>query len=102
MKHAIDMLNEQVAFFEKISLSSITSVPCSQKVLSLKLDSFNFQQLIERSSPADKARLYSVSAKHAVSWLSLKSFVELGLHLEPEEHHTAVNWWLDLDITYGS
>ena len=35
------------------------------------LDSFQFQQLMEKSSPADKARLYSVSAKHAASWLSV-------------------------------
>ena len=65
LNRAIDMFNEQVALSEKISLSSIMSVPCSQKGLSLKLDSFQFQQLMEKSSPADKARLYSVSAKHA-------------------------------------
>ena len=35
LNHAIDMFNEQVALCEKISLSFITSVPCSQKGLSL-------------------------------------------------------------------
>ena len=100
LNRAIDtcMFNEQVALTEKISLSSITSVPCSQKGLSLKLDSFQFQQLMEKSSPADKARLYSVSAKHAASWLSVAPSIGLGFHLDPEEFHIAVK----LDISYGS
>ena len=104
LNRAIDtcMFNEQVALTEKISLSSITSVPCSQKGLSLKLDSFQFQQLMEKSSPADKARLYSVSAKHAASWLSVAPSIGLGFHLDPEEFHIAVKWWLGLDISYGS
>ena len=75
------MFNEQVALCEKISLSSIMSVPCSQKGLSLKLDSF---QLMEKSSPADKTHLHSVSSKHAASWLSLAPSTGLVFHLEPE------------------
>ena len=46
---AIDMFNEQVAFSEKISFSSVTSLSCSQKALYLKLDGFQFQQLIVSS-----------------------------------------------------
>ena len=102
LNRAIDMFNEQVALSEKKSLSSITSVRCSQKGLSLKLDSIQFQQLMEKSSPADKARLYSVSAKHVASWLSVAPSIGLGFHLEPEEFHIAVKWWLGLDISYGS
>ena len=52
----IHMFNEQVAFSEKINLSSIASLPCIQKALSSKIDGFQFQQLIKKSSPVDKAR----------------------------------------------
>ena len=57
---------------------------------------------MEKSSPADKARLCSVSAKHAASRLSVVPSIGLGLHLELEEFHIAVKWWLGLDISYGS
>ena len=42
------------------------------------------------------------SAKHAASWLSVTPFIGLGFHLEPEEFHIAVKWWLGLDSSYGS
>ena len=57
---------------------------------------------MEKSLPADKAHLYSVSAKHDASWLSVAPSIGLGFHLEPEEFHIAVKWWLGLDISYGS
>ena len=36
--------------------------------------------------------------------LSVTPSIALGFHLEPdlEEFHTAVKWWLGLDILYGS
>ena len=51
---------------------------------------------------ADKARLLSVSARHAASWLSVIPSVGLGLHLDPDECRTAVKWWLGLETPYGS
>ena len=63
---------------EKISFHSITYEPCSQKVLSLKLDGFQFQQLVEKSSPTDKSH-------HAASWLSVTPSIGLGFHHDPEE-----------------
>ena len=85
--------------FILMSMKKKIRIPCSQKGLSLKLDSFQFQQLMEKSSPA---RLYTVSAKHAASWFSVAPSIGLGFHLEPEEFHIAVKWWLGLDISYGS
>ena len=82
-----------------MSMKKKIRIPCSQKGLFLKLDSFQFQQLMEKSSPA---RLYTVSAKHAASWFSVAPSIGLGFHLEPEEFHIAVKWWLGLDISYGS
>ena len=63
---------------EKISFYSITYEPCSQKVLSLKLDGFQFQQLVEKSSPTDKSH-------RAASWLLVTPSIGLGFHHDPEE-----------------
>ena len=51
---------------------------------------------------ADKARLLSVSAPDAASWLSIIPSVGLGLHLDPDECRTAVKWWLGKETPYGS
>ena len=51
---------------------------------------------------ADRARLLSVSASHAASWLSVTPSLALGLHLEPNELHASLRWWLGLDTSGGS
>ena len=51
---------------------------------------------------ADRARLLSVSASHAASWLSVTPSLALGLHLEPNELHASIRWWLGLDTSGGS
>ncbi|KAL5491653.1 hypothetical protein EMCRGX_G016985 [Ephydatia muelleri] len=44
----------------------------------------------------------SVSASHAASWLSVTPSLTLGLHLEPNELHASIKWWLGLDTSGGS
>ena len=51
---------------------------------------------------ADRARLLSVSTSQAASWLSVTPSLALGLHLEPNELHASIRWWLGLDTSGGS
>ena len=73
-----------------------------QKLLSSKVNDYCFQVLFDQSSPANKARLLSVSAPHATSWLSVIPSTSLALHLDPIEFRVAVKWWLGLDTSQGS
>ena len=57
--------------------------------------------LLDASSVANKARLLSVSAPHALSWLTVVPTMELGLHLAPSEFCVANRWWLGVDISRG-
>ena len=66
----------------------------SQKELSSTLDTCMFNLLLETSSNADQARLFSVSAPHASSWLSVLPSQGLGLHLDAPVHEVAIKWWL--------
>ena len=52
-------------------------------------------------SCAHRARLLSVSSPHAAAWLTVTPSVSLGLHLDPNELHTAIKWWLGL-CPYGA
>ncbi|KAL5510209.1 hypothetical protein EMCRGX_G005717 [Ephydatia muelleri] len=63
------------------------------------MDNYLFQSL---ASPVNKARLLSVSAPHAGSWISVVPSTGLGLHLDPAECQTAIKWWLGLDTSRGS
>ena len=56
--------------------------PIPQKVLSGMIQAQQFHILLESSSPANRARLLSVAAPHASSWLSVVPSTGLGLHLE--------------------
>ena len=62
----------------------------SQKELSSTLDTCIFNLLLETSSNADQARLLSVSAPHASSWLSVLPSQGLGLHLDAPVHEVAI------------
>ena len=61
-----------------------------------------FSILLEASLPADKARLLSVSAPHAASWLLVTPSPGLDLHLDPNEMQIAFQWWLGMDTARGS
>ena len=52
-------------------MESVLSSPLSQHALHKKLDDHLFQSILMTSSPANKARLLSASAPHAISWLSV-------------------------------
>ena len=101
LTNAIDHFTH-VSPIEKLSVNSIISSPISQKLLSSKVNDHCFQNLFDRSSPANKARLLSVSAPHATSWLSVIPSTSQGLHLDPIEFRVAVKWWLGLDTSQGS
>ena len=102
LTNAIDHFNSHVSPIEKLSVNSIISSPVSQKLLSSKVNDLCFQDLFNQSSPANKARLLSVSAPHATSWLSVIPSTSQGLHLDPIEFRVAVKWWLGLDTSQGS
>ena len=84
LTNAIDHFTH-VSPIEKLSVNSFISSPISQKLLSSKVNDHCFQNLFDRSSPANKARLLSVSAPHATSWLSVIPSTSQGLHLDPIE-----------------
>eukprot|EP00731_Ephydatia_muelleri_P004695 Em0002g871a len=83
-------------------LESFAQRPPIQKALSAKIDDFQFNQLFNSSSLADRARLLSISSPHASSWLSVVPSEGLGLHLNPDQFQEAIKWWLGLDTSGGS
>ena len=96
LTNALDHLYSHVSPIEKLSVNSVVSSPVSQKLLSSKVNEFWFQDLFDQSSPANKARLLSVSTPHVTSWLSVIPSTSLVLHLDPIEFRVAVKWWLGL------
>ena len=78
------------------------NTPPQQKALSLKLDTHMFQALVSSASPANKARILSVSAPHASSWVSAIPYVGLNMHLDTEECQVAIRWWLGLNTSTAS
>ena len=102
LTNAIDHFNSHLSPIEKLSVNSIISSPVRQKLLSSKVNDHCFYNLFDQSSPANKARLLSVSAPHATSWLSVIPCTSQGLHLDPIEFRVAVKWWLGLDTSQGS
>ena len=68
LTNAWDHFNSHVSPIEKLSVNSTTSSPVNQKHLSSKVNDHCFQNLFDRSSLANKARLLSVSAPHATPW----------------------------------
>eukprot|EP00731_Ephydatia_muelleri_P003120 Em0001g3120a len=83
-------------------VESFAQRPPIQKALSAKIDDFQFNQLFDSSSLADRARLLSISSPHASSWLSVVPSEGLGLHLNPDQFQVAIKWWLGLDTFGGS
>ena len=102
LSHTVDLFNKLVSPSEVISVDAITTSPVHQRVLSKKLEDHQFSLLLEASSPADKARLLSVSAPHAASWLLVTPSPGLDLHLDPNELQISIQWWLGIDTARGS
>ena len=97
--NAINQFNEHVSNEEMVTLEAIRETPCSQKVLSNKLEDNMFAQHFSKSSLPDRARLLSVSSPHAAAWLSTAPSPGLNLQLEPSEFQAAIQWWLSVDIS---
>eukprot|EP00731_Ephydatia_muelleri_P021595 Em0014g186a len=99
---SINIFNDIVPPVYTISGYLLLHSTLSQKDLSARLENYQFEQLLFQSSPANRARLLSVSSHHAASWLSVIPSVGLNLHLEPDEFQTALKWWLGIDTSLGS
>ncbi|KAL5464080.1 hypothetical protein EMCRGX_G033040 [Ephydatia muelleri] len=96
---AVAVFNTQVSLSNTITVNSVQDSPIPQKVLSGMIQAQYFHILLESSSPANRARLLSVAAPHASSWLSVVPSPGLGLHLESNEYQMAIWWWLGLDTS---
>ena len=83
-------------------LRLVLACPPLQRALSKKLDNHVFQSLLSSSSQVNKARILSVSAPHAGSWISAIPSTGLDLHLGSAECQVALRWWLGLDMSGGS
>ena len=102
LNHAINHFNDQVSPSDVITAEGVSSTPITQQTLSKKLECHLLNSLLGNSSMADRARLLSVSAPHAASWLSVIPSPALGLHLEPNELQASIRRWLGLDTSGGS
>ena len=89
---------------EAITVESVLFSPLSQHALCKKLDDHlsHNQSILMTSSPANKARLLSASAPHAISWLSVVPTLGLGLPFDPAEFQIAVMWWLGMNSSIQS
>ena len=85
MVQAVTHFNNQVPLHESITVEAVLASPPPQKYLSKRLDSQVFQSMLFSSSPANKARILSVSAPHAGSWISAIPSTGLALHLDPAD-----------------
>ena len=100
---AVAGFNSVVPPDKAMQIKSLLSAPSVFQIeLSCTLDTHMFNLLLEASSPADRARLLSVSSPHASSWLSVVPSQGLGLNLDPPVHQAAMKWWLDMDTPHGS
>ena len=102
MLQAVTCFNTQVPPDESITAEEVLVNLPPQRALSKKLDMHAFQSLLSSSSPVNKARILSVSAPHAGSWISVIPSTGLDLHLNSAECQIALRWWLGLDTSGGS
>ena len=87
---------------DSISEEILATSNLRQHTLSSKIEDQQFRQLFDLSSPANRARLLSVSSHHAASWLTVIPSPGLNLHLEPNEFQVAIKWWLGMDVSFDS
>ena len=97
MLQAVTRFNTLVSPDESITAEEVLVNLPPQRALSKKLDMHVFQSLLSTSSPVNKARILSVSAPHAGSWISVIPSTGLDLHLNSAECQIALRWWLGLD-----
>ena len=97
LSKSIVLFNELVPAADSITEELLATSNLRQHTLCSKIEDQQFRQLFDLSSPAHRARLLSVSSRHAASWL-----VGLNLHLEPNEFQVAIKWWLGMDVSFGS
>ena len=81
LQQAVTAYNSKVASHNAITVESVLASPIPQRELSSKIDEEQFKTLLEASSPANKARLLSISAPHSPSWLSVVPSKGLGITL---------------------
>ena len=98
----IELFNGLVPAEDAITLETLATSNMHQHSLSGKIEDQQFRQLFHISSPANRARLLSISFRHAASWLTVVPSPGLNLHLEPNEFQIAVKWWLGMDVSFGS
>ena len=101
LQQAIIQFIDQVSTSDAITAEVVSSTPVTQRSLSKKLECHLLNSLLGASCMADRAHLLSVSASHAASWLFVTPSLALGLHLEPNELHASIRWWLGLDASGG-
>ena len=101
LKQSIDEFNDVIADTEAICLQDILNVPPCQRHLSSKIEDHQLKAQ-DSSSPANHARLLSVSSSHASAWLSVMPNPQQNLHLESTEFQVALNWWLGMDTSQNS
>ena len=85
LQQAVTVFNSQVSPQDAVTIEAILASPPSQSSLSKKVDGLAFQSLLSSSSQVNKARLLSVSAPFAGSWISTIPSPGLNLHLDSAE-----------------
>ncbi|KAL5470900.1 hypothetical protein EMCRGX_G028954 [Ephydatia muelleri] len=103
LEQSIDDLNHIVGESEAVCVQDILNAPPRQRNLSSKIEDHQLRMLFDlASSPAQCARLLSVSSPHASAWLSVMPTPQLNLHLEPPEFQVALKWWIGMDTSQNA
>ena len=103
LEQSIDDLNHVIGDPDAVSVEDILDAPPRQRILSSKIEDQQLRMLFDlASSPAQRARLLSVSSPHASAWLSVMPTPQLNLHLEPPEFQVALKWWLGMDTSQNT
>ena len=105
LEQSIDEFNGFIADTEAICLQDILDAPPRQRHLSSKIEDHQLKVLFDHSSsPANRARLLSVTSPHASAWLSVMPNPQqnLHLHVESPEFQVALKWWLGMDTYQNS
>eukprot|EP00731_Ephydatia_muelleri_P024931 Em0017g14a len=100
LEQSLIEFNGAVEGMEAIGLQDIIDSPPHQRQLSSMIEDHQFKIIFDHtSSPANCARLLSVSSPHASAWLSVMPTPHKNLHLDPPEFQMALKWWLGLDTS---
>eukprot|EP00731_Ephydatia_muelleri_P034188 Em0050g6a len=100
LEQSLIEFNGAVEGMEGIGLQDIIDAPPHQRQLSSMIEDHQFKIIFDHtSSPANCARLLSVSSPHASAWLSVMPTPHKNLHLDPPEFQMAQKWWLGLDTS---